>query len=72
MMRRLKAVLDFYLTGFKEMTWGRQIWGLIILKLVILFLILRVFFFKPVLGGMSESEKSDFVGDRLTELPIDN
>ena len=54
------------------MTWGRQLWGLIILKLVILFLILRVFFFKPVLGGMSESEKSDFVGDRLTELPVNN
>lgn len=47
------------------MTWGRPLWMLIILKLIILFAILRVFFFKPVLAGKSEDERSEFVGEML-------
>ena len=61
------SVWRFYVDGFRDMTWGRPLWGLIILKLIILFAVLRVFFFQPVLSGKTDSEKSDFVGLRLTE-----
>lgn len=64
---RIHSVLNFYVRGFREMTWGRELWGLIILKLVLLFLVLRVFFFTPILAGKTKQEKSDFVGDRLIE-----
>jgi len=49
------------------MTWGRPLWILIILKLIILFAVLRVFFFKPVLGGKTDEQKSEYVGTMLTK-----
>ena len=55
----------FYIDGFKNMTWGWQLWALILLKILILFAILRVFFFKPVLAGKSDKEKSEIVGAEL-------
>ncbi len=54
------------------MTWGRPLWMLIILKLIILFAILRVFFFKPVLAGKSEDERSEFVGVMLIQKDIND
>ena len=56
----------FYRDGFRNMTWGRPLVWLIILKLFILFAILRVFFFKPAMAGLSEEQKSEVVGQRLT------
>ena len=64
---KITSIANFYIQGFREMTWGRELWVLIILKFVILFLVLRLFFFKPVLAGQTEEQKSNFVGDRLTE-----
>ncbi len=61
------AVWRFYADGFRNMTWGRPLWVLIILKAVILFAILRVFFFKPVLAGQTDEQKSDSVGTELVE-----
>ena len=50
------------------MTWGRPLWFLIILKVVILFGILRLFFFRPVMSGMSDEQKSETVGERLSSF----
>lgn len=69
---RLKSIANFYIDGFKNMTWGRPLWMLIILKLIILFAILRVFFFKPVLAGKSEDERSEFVGEMLIQIDIND
>ena len=68
----LKSIANFYIDGFKNMTWGRPLWMLIILKLIILFAILRVFFFKPVLAGKSEDERSEFVGEMLIQKDIND
>jgi membrane protein implicated in regulation of membrane protease activity len=48
------------------MTWGRPLVWLILLKFFILFAILRVFFFKPAMAGLSDEQKSEQVGERLT------
>ena len=66
-MNRIRTIFNFYIEGFRNMTWGRPLWIVIILKLFILFFVLRLFFFKPVLSGKTESEKSDFVGGSLVE-----
>lgn len=66
-MKRLKEIFNFYVSGFKNMTWGRTLWKLIILKLIILFAILRVFFFKPVLAGKSEEQKIEMVRNNLLD-----
>ncbi|MBR5736619.1 MAG: DUF4492 domain-containing protein [Bacteroidales bacterium] len=60
------AVWRFYRDGFRDMTWGRPLVWLILLKLFILFAVLRVFFFRPEYAGMTEQQKSEAVGDRLT------
>lgn len=48
------------------MTWGRTLWLIILVKLLVLFLVLRIFFFRPALAGMTDEEKQDTVG-RLLE-----
>ncbi|MBQ3882485.1 MAG: DUF4492 domain-containing protein [Bacteroidales bacterium] len=64
-------IWSLYRDGFRNMTWGRPLWFLIILKVVILFGILRLFFFRPVMSGMSEEQKSETVGERLSSFQED-
>jgi len=62
-----------YRDGFRNMTWGKPLMWLIALKLIILFAVLRVFFFRPTMAGLSDEEKSACVSERLigdTELRI--
>ena len=59
------SIYNFYRDGFKNMTLGRQLWWIILLKLILLFLVLRVFFFKPVLAGKSEVQKIEHVSEQL-------
>ena len=63
---RFAAVWHLNRDGFRNMTWGKPLWGLIILKAIILFAVLRVFFFKPAMAGMSDRQKSEQVGRHLT------
>ena len=62
----LKKVWLFYRDGFKNQTWGRPLIWLVILKFFILFAILKVFFFRPAMDGMTDAEKSEAVGENLT------
>lgn len=61
----LLSIWNFYVDGFRNMTWGKPLWVLIFLKVVILFLVLRMFFFEPVLAGKSEEQKIEHVGEQL-------
>lgn len=61
----IAAVWRFYRDGFRQMTWGRTLWIIIIAKLLVFFVILRLFFFQPVLGGQTEAQKQDHVGREL-------
>lgn len=47
-MHILRRIATFYLEGFRQMTWGRQLWLIILIKLFVLFAVLRLFFFRPV------------------------
>ncbi len=69
MRKALSAIYHFYLEGFRQMTWGRQLWWLILLKAFILFAVLRLFFFRPILAGKSEQEKIEHVSTQLTTKP---
>lgn len=62
----LIAIKNFYVEGFKNMTWGRPLWMLIFLKIFILFFVLRLFFFQPILAGKNEAEKIDHISTELT------
>ena len=72
MINTLRSIWKFYADGFRNMTWGRPLWGLIFLKIVILYFILRLFFFQPALSGKTEEQKIDHVGNQLTQERIEN
>ena len=38
-----------YADGFRQMTVGKRLWALILIKLAIIFLVLKVFFFPDIL-----------------------
>lgn len=67
-MQIFTKIWNFYIDGFRNMTWGRALWVVIIIKLIILFAILRVFFFRPAMSGQSESEKIETVSRHLTDI----
>ncbi len=64
----LKRIFRFYRDGFKTMTWGKKLWGIILIKLFIMFAILRLFFFPDILQKEFESddERSNHVLEQLT------
>lgn len=66
---RIIDVWRFYRDGFKQMTWGRTLWVIILLKLFVIFVVLRIFFFKPILSGLNNEEKSERVGQNLETTP---
>lgn len=63
-MRFFRKIFMFYYEGFKGMTVGKTLWIIILIKLFIIFAILRIFFFQPTLTG-SEEEKADQVRSNL-------
>lgn len=67
MRKAFVSIWKFYVDGFRNMTWGRPLWVLIFLKVIVLFLVLRMFFFEPVLSGKTDAEKSDHVGQELVK-----
>jgi len=63
-------VWHFYLSGFKNMSnWGRQVWIIILIKLFIMFAILKLFFFPNFLNTNFETDeqRSNHVLEELTE-----
>ena len=45
-----RRVADLYVGGFREMTVGRKLWAIILVKLAIMFLVFKVFFFPDKLA----------------------
>lgn len=58
-MLKLKEIYNFYADGFRSMTIGRKLWLLIIVKLIVIFGILKLFFFHDVVAGKADSEGVD-------------
>ena len=66
-MKVLANIWRFYIEGFREMRLGKTLWGIILIKLFIMFFILRVFFFPNFLNSRTETEneKNEYVGNEL-------
>ena len=62
------SVWLFYRDGFRSMKLGRTLWLIILIKLFILFFILRLFFFPDFLNQATEGgEKDGYVSHELIE-----
>lgn len=64
-------IWTFYLDGFRSMTIGKSLWVLILLKLFIMFAILKVFFFPNILSRdyTTDEERAQAVRENLTRRP---
>lgn len=63
-----KRLFRFYYEGFMNMSfWGKKVWIIIIIKLFIMFAILKVFFFPDLLQKKfdNDAQRSEFVMDQL-------
>ena len=65
----MKRILKFYIDGFKGMTLGRTLWAIILIKLFILFFVLKLFFFPDYLkkNFKNDQERSSHVIENLTK-----
>ena len=61
----LVRIWTFYRDGFREMTLGRTLWAIILIKLFIMFFILKLFFFPSFLKEKTPQEKQQYVGEEL-------
>jgi Na+/H+ antiporter NhaD/arsenite permease-like protein len=64
-----RNIFRFYLDGFKSMTYGKTLWIIILIKLFIIFAVLKLFFFPDFLkkNFSSDDERSDYVIDQLAK-----
>lgn len=65
--KNIISIYTFYRDGFRSMTIGRTLWTLILIKLFLMFFILKLFFFPSFLKGKDQEEKQDYVGTELIE-----
>jgi hypothetical protein len=65
----IKTIYSFYRDGFKAMNLGRQLWKIILIKLFIMFVILKLFFFPNFLNTnfKTNEEKASFVLEQMTQ-----
>lgn len=61
------SVWRFYRDGFRQMTVGRKLWALIIIKVALLLLVFKLFFFPDVLRRdyPDDASRADAVRERL-------
>ncbi len=52
----ITGVCRFYRDGFREMTTGRTLWLIIIIKLVLIFAVMKLFFFPDILQRDYDSD----------------
>lgn len=67
-METIKSIFRFYVEGFKSMTIGRKLWAIIIIKLILLFLVLKLFFFPDILATKydNDAQRAEAVRTQLT------
>ena len=71
----LNRIFHFYYDGFRGMSgWGRRVWIIILIKLFIMFAILKIFFFQDFLSKNFDNDKdrSEHVINQLIKSSPDN
>jgi len=68
-----KRIISFYVEGFRSMRLGRTLWAIIVIKLLIMFGILKIFFFPDYLheNFTTDMERADHVSLSLTQIPTE-
>lgn len=63
-----KQFILMYRDGFRQMTVGKTLWALVIVKLIVLFLVVKLFFFPNILERdyPDDSSRAAAVREHLT------
>ena len=63
----LYRIYRFYADGFRQMTVGRVLWTVILIKLFVIFVVLKLLFFPDVLAQKAKGgDKAEVVASELT------
>ena len=62
----LYKVYDLYADGFRSMRLGKTLWTIILIKLFIIFAVLKIFFFPNFLKANANGDEAGFVATELT------
>ena len=66
----LKRIFDFYRQGFSNMDIGKTLWMVIIVKLVVIFAIVKLLFMPDVLYQKATgNDKAEYISTRITLTP---
>lgn len=65
---KARKIVDFYVDGFKNMTVGKKLWAIIFIKVIILFLVFKLFFFPDLLKENydNDDDRARAVAEQLT------
>lgn len=63
-----KRIWLLYADGFRNMTVGKYLWAIILVKLAVLFLVFRLFFFPDILNTQydNDADRAEAVRENLT------
>ena len=68
-----KKAFYLYYDGFRSMTIGRTLWAVIMVKLFIIFVVLKLFFFPNFLkNNAPQGEEAEFVGNQMVSRMDNN
>ncbi len=67
-LRQAKQIYRFYHDGFRSMTVGKTLWKIIFIKLIVMFAVLKLFFFPNYLNTnfSNDQQRADHVVQQLT------
>jgi hypothetical protein len=74
MLQPITKVCSFYRSGFRDMTVGRSLWKIILIKLFVMFAVLKLFFFPNYLNThfQTDEQRADHVLEQLARPVVQN
>ena len=63
----LYRVYDLYVDDFRHMRLGKTLWAIILIKLFIIFVVLKLFFFPNFLKQHAKGDEASYVATELVE-----
>lgn len=74
MIRVPVRLYTFYRDGFRRMTLGRTLWKIIIIKLIVMFAVLKLFFFPDFLSTefVNDQQRADHVFQQMVDAAKTN
>ncbi len=63
----IKSIAEMYIDGFRSMTIGKTLWAIILIKLFILFVVVKLLFFPNILKENydTDRERAEAVRENL-------